>query len=171
MKIFSELIIDSYRNTVLVLSFIWFLHLPYVLLLFCIMFLGKLGWTGHPQPSLQEVACGRAPYLPFQQDSWISATRISATCHVGGNTSTQIGLNLERYPCWLTIAAKTSTSKSSKSKRLPVKTLLLKGVPLEASVRAKTCIKILCVLWCIYIYVNIHITFMYISKYYRVHII
>ena len=36
------------------------------------------------------------------------------------NPSTQMGLNLERYPCWLTIAAKTSTSKSSKSKRLPV---------------------------------------------------
>ena len=108
------------------------------------MFLAKLGWTGHPQPSLQEVACGRAPYLPFQQDSWISAT-----CHVGSNTSTQMGF----YQFGKTIAAKTSTSKSSKSKRLPVKTPLFKGVPLEASLRAKTCIKVLCVLECMYIYI------------------
>ena len=123
------------------------------------MFLAKLGWTGHPQPSLQEVACGRAPYLPFQQDSWISATRISATCHVGSNTSTQIGF----YQFGKTIAAKTSTSKSSKSKRLPVKTLLLKGVPLEASLRAKTCIKVLCVLECIYIYKYTHNLYVYIK--------
>ena len=43
-----RLIFQEMRNTVLVLSFVWFLHLPYLLLLCCIIFLAKFGCWAPP---------------------------------------------------------------------------------------------------------------------------